>query len=219
MSLKKRFSKFFLLVFVSIFCSLSSSAFIHQNGAGGGYVGDIEGAGKNNTIESMVVDGAGYFLAAYSDVLELLQRVELSDKDGMDYTAAQDILGKAITNLENARDTYSALTNVAGNTPYNPQVIEKLKQFDYHTFQVNNNLNPVICKEVEAYLLNGDINGNLLVSYQCMSGILPLLHDIENDLAANRTPSIEILWQVNKAFANELLRGQTVAQIFQEISK
>ncbi len=213
MNIKKTFSLlFFLTIFV--LSAINGFGLLYQNGAGGGYEGETEGAAKNNTIESMVIDGAGYFLAAYSDVLELLQRVELSDKNGMDYTAAQDVLGNAITNLENARDTYISLTGVAGNTPYNPQVIDKLKQFDYHTFQVNNKLNPIICKEVEAYLVNGDINGTFAKSHAAFQAMIELLKAIEADVCLGKLPSISALWACNQAMSTELLFGQYEAQVF-----
>ena len=86
------------------------------------------GGGKNApTIRKYIIEGAGYFLKSHSDFLLFLNKIELSELNGIDYIELQNIIKRVIENLENAKAAYENLISIAKETPYNESVIEKLK--------------------------------------------------------------------------------------------
>lgn len=174
--------------------------------------------GKSNApLEQYVVEGAGYFLNAYSDVLLLLNRVETADVQGIDYPGMQEILARAVSRMEMAKTAYTHLKETADITPYNPMVIETLISFDYDGFCEENHLIGSIFDEVKNYLAGGDIRGIYTQMLSDTENILLLLYSIQKEVDAQQMPKLKDFWKLNQWCSHSLLSGQYVSQIFYNI--
>ena len=88
--------------------------YVWSNGAGSGYGGDGDGGRLSSSpIESYIIEGAGYYLAANADVQKLLRLVELQDLQGIDYTEMTAVIDSVILNMFNAAETYEKLIETA----------------------------------------------------------------------------------------------------------
>jgi hypothetical protein len=186
--------------------------YICANGSGGSY-GDEEIIyngipGPSSLIESHVIEGAGHFLNAYSDILLFLNRVETSDLEGMDFNEAERILDSAIENMDNTLRVYNQLIEIAERTPYNKKTISKLINFDYNGFMITNGLNIEIFKNLERYLKNGDVNGMYRYIYVNFQKIKEMIEIIKKDIDALIIPYSEIL-----------IFGQYASRIFFDVNK
>jgi hypothetical protein len=70
-------------------------------------------------------------------MLLFLNKMELSELNGPDYPGMQDLLNRALENMQKASDTYKMLIAAAKETPYNQDVIAKIMLFDYEHFSKN----------------------------------------------------------------------------------
>jgi len=213
----------FLMVLTGI-CTLiiigmNAYPFICCNGAGGGYEGGggLSIIGDSDTIEDYIVKGAGYFLKADSDIQILLSMVELQDLNGIDYREMQTVVNIALENMNNARQTYEALIQKAGITPYNQSVIAILKNFDYETFRKENGLNSVIFYKVRSFLQMGDITGVFKYTHSRYLEIIELLVIIKQSVSSYRLPELAIFWRLNENTAYISFFGSYVARVFYEI--
>ena len=192
-----------------------------QNGAGGGYAeGDGTSGvqsgylGIGDTIESYVIKGAGYYLDAYSDILSFLNRMELSDMQGIDYNESRQLLDRALNNMINALKTYERLIKKAEVTPYKEAVISKLMDFDYNGFMQERGLNSVIFGKVEDYLKRGDITGMLRQMYTEFAVIAGLLSSVRDELYLEKLPEMSKVWRLNERCSQTLLFGQYGSRVF-----
>jgi hypothetical protein len=210
--------KFLLVCFIIFVFSFNAFSYFFGNGAGGGYGDGVEGTiGKCSTIETYIIEGAGYFLKANSDILSYLNRVELSDSEGIDYNERLAVLNSAYYNMLQAKNRYDTLIGIAGLTPYNENVIAALKDFNYDEFSGKNLLNIAILKEVESYLNKGDITGafkNIRIKFV---EIIDRINTIKGYLTSGKTAEITELWRLNQDFSQTLLFGQYIAEVFYAI--
>ena len=197
---------------------------IWGNGAGGGYDDGGDGgdgvAGTtaiNNPIEYYITLGAGYYLNATSDFQEFLKMVEVQDIEGLDFFALQKKAGSSLLNVQNAAFIYMILVRQAENTPYNEAVITRLKDFDYQSFMLENNLNTVVFADVKGYLQTGDITGLLKKVYNDLVELAAMLKSVNGELALNQLPQLNELWRINETFSRLSLFGSYTARIFSAI--
>ena len=217
-----------------MFTTTNTLAYVVYNGSGTGYCDPSTDPGCNgstgassslsipasaSTIEFLIEEGGGYFLNAFSSILTLSNRVEISNLSGIDYKELQSIVDTGLTNVQNARSTYSLLIMTAESTPYNPTVISKLRDFDYREYLVKNSLNSVVFEEVETYLKRGDITGTFKRLYSGLAVMEGLLLSIKYNTGCNRVPDISIIWKLNETASNNLIFGGYVARVFAELSK
>ena len=207
-----------LIIFIFSF-GVSLYPRISFNGSGSGYDGPGDGdrAFDNASIESMVVEGAGYYLLANSCIQSFLNQVELQDVRGVDYSELQRLIANAVEHITNARFAYERLVETAERTPYNPAVIEQLKDFDYDSFMLENRLNETIFKKVEGYLSNGDITGAFRHGLSVIRSIQWLLFIVANYVEFDQMPELEISWKLNELCAEFSLFGSYTARIFHSI--
>jgi len=208
-----------LIGILLIMVYFNSFSLIYDNGAGTGYGGEEDGksAYSGNTIENYIIEGAGYFLAGYSDVLRLLNRIELSGSAGPDFAELNTILESALNNVKSSGYTYANLIQEAEITPYNESVIAKLIRFDYKSFLISNGLNSDVFQPVETYLGNGNITGIFRQNYSDMLYLEALLLSLKVSIKLSEMPELNTLWKLNQEYASALLFGQYVAQVFQAI--
>jgi len=180
------------------------------------------GGGKSEALTSFniriyVIEGAGYFLNSHSNFQEFLNRVELSDLNGIDFNDMREILYKAIEDMEKAKDSYFNLKQEADITPYNPVMINFLLDFDYDGFQKEKGLNLIVYNKVKNYLSKGDIRGVFSKFLLNSESILEQLYTIKEWIDSDKFPEISILWRVNQAYFEAQLFGQYTSEIFYSI--
>lgn len=169
-------------------------------------------------ITEQVITAAGYFLKSQSELLQLLEKIELSDLTGADYTELQLFIDSTVVNMKDAETAYITLAQTADGAGYNPEPLTTLANFDYASFRETKNLNISIFQQVETYLAAGDIRGVYHKMVTDTGRLLEMLNRIKTAVAAGTLPQMEDLWTVNEAFAEILLFGQYSARIFYEIT-
>jgi hypothetical protein len=169
-------------------------------------------------LDNYVIDGAGYFLEAYSNTLLLMKKIEWSSKEGLKTDEVKLLVEKSLKNMELAREAYANLTRTADNTPYNPVVIEKLKDFDYDAFQKDNGLNPWVFSAVKAYLANGEIRKLYYDFSSIIEKIIGLLKEVKGQIDAGNFTPVKEIWKLNGLFSESLLFGQYVSQVLYSVS-
>ena len=202
-------------VFIILAFSFNSFSRIYHNHGDSAYVdGGAEAAAISSSIETYIIDGAGNYLKSYSDVLILLNYIETTAPGNLDHAELQAVVASALANLNSAKSAYTQLIAMAEATPYNLEVLEKLKFFDYESFMENNGLIPVVFKDVEKFLKKGDITGTFKKSSASFDMLVSILKTIEADIALGNMPDINSLWNLNQEYAKELLFGQYTARIY-----
>jgi hypothetical protein len=209
----KVFAVIFLTFFALCVLSITAYALIYGNETDGGFGGGGFKTGASS-IRTGVIEGAGYFLSSYSDILAFLNKIELAELKGIDYAELQKIIAGAVENMTNAKNTYLTLTQTADVTPYNLEVIEKLIAFDYGAFRREKQLNRVVFSQVESFLARGDIRGVYHRFLSIAEELLVRLNTIKADVDAGRFPFSEALWELNQDAAQALLFGQYTTEVF-----
>jgi hypothetical protein len=194
-------------------------SYILQNGSGKGYPdGDGDNGIVNNlSIETYVIQGAGYFLEGNSCIQTILNHAELQDLKGIDYNELHQLVDRAYFNITIARLTYEQLIRIAEMTPYNQEFVSKLKAFDYQSYMTETGLNSVVFNKVREYLEKGDITGSFKHTYSNLCDIEELLTSIKNGTAVNRIPELSLLWKLNETCAETSLFGSYAARVFNGI--
>ncbi len=173
---------------------------------------------SQNSLDNYVIDGAGYFLEAYSNTLLLMKKIEWSNKEGLKTDELKLLVSHALKNMEAAREAYGNLARAADNTSYNPAIIEKLKNFDYDAFQKANGLNPTIFALVKAYLGNGEIRKLYYDFSSAVEEITGLLKQVKDQFEIGNFTPVKEIWKLNGLFSESLLFGQYVSQVLYGVS-
>jgi hypothetical protein len=212
------FKRFFLMVFLGVLiilaCSSNVFSFIVANESDFGFIQDPPERSGDTPIRVLVMEAAGSYLVSQSDMLLVLNRIEMSEINGIDYTELQQIVNNAITHMESSRSKYLQLVNAAEITPYEDTVADALKTFSYSSFLKTNRLNEEIFEEVIAFLRTGDIRGIYREILARTDSILEKLQLIKNAVGSKVFPNIADLWEANRLFMNTLYFGQYASQIF-----
>jgi hypothetical protein len=203
--------KVFLIVIMLAVMYVYSYAYIMANYGENAYQDPEK---RSVQVNVYIVNGAGYFLKAYSDTLLLLNRVEMVDINGVNYVELQAILNNAVGSMENAKEAYTNLKQLADTTPYNPAMIDYLLDFDYNGFQGAYGLNASIFAQVESYLGRGDVNGFFGYLLTSTVDILEQLYKLKKSVDASEFPKIVALWRINQDFSEIMLCGQYAAKVF-----
>ena len=169
------------------------------------------------SIGMLIIDGAGYFLKSHSQMLMLLNQVELSERYGNDYPGMQVLVKDALDNMQKADETYKSLVAAAKATPYDPDVIAKLTVFDYDSFREANGPNKDIFSRVKKYLVKGDVTGLYVLLAADMAWIIEQLQTVKTGLDAGTMPVISLLWRLNQKYGESLLSGQYIAEVFKNL--
>ena len=169
---------------------------------------------NGSTIRELIIQGGGSLYRSGSHINAFFNAVELSELSSPDYKQLQGTLNEAIFTMENARATYLQLKHLAGVTPYNPEVITRLVNFDYNTFQKENGLIAPIFKNVRELLAVGDVTG-IFNEFEVYCGqILDILYTLKKDIDAGIFPNLSTVWRVNQKYSEFKLFGQYATQVF-----
>ena len=209
---------FLVMILLAIFSTYSFSWW-YANGTEGAYNnGSGDGLGApTSPIAQYIAEGAGYFLDSYSCTLQFMTKVELSSQRGLNYPELSQLLDAAIINMEQARYTYKLLKETADNTPYNPAVIESLKNFNYDLYCKTNGLNKEIFTGVKGYLSKGNVTGIYWKLLEDMGIMVNLLQELKKNIDNNLFPPVGTVRQLNHTYSTSLLFGQYVAGVFEEL--
>lgn len=166
------------------------------------------------TIEYLVINGGRHFLNSHANYLLLLEKIEASSIDGIDFYQLEKLLDNSLEQIQLARDTYRKLIEKAEVTPYNPSFIKNLEDFDYDAHKLENNLNGTIFSNVCFFLKEGNITGAYGFSYSNFFEIEKALNNLRVSIAINKIPQIEELWKINENYSDALLFGQYAARVY-----
>jgi len=209
-------------VFLGIFILLMVGVpgFSHVLANRGEYIFDENGnpTVASSSIGQSIVEGGSYFLSSYSDVVMLLNKVELSELTGLDFGETQKILASAVNSLENARQVYIGLKQKVEGTPYKSGMRNRLASFDYQGFEQTHQLNASIFKELTADLSQGNARNIFAKLFFAMEDLLAQLYQIKAGVDNFKSPSIPALWRLNQKYSKTLLLGQYAAQVFCELA-
>jgi hypothetical protein len=199
-------------IFLFIFCAPIFPKFV-ANTTEEAYLGT-----EKIQIQATVIEAAAYFLKSQSDMLSFLNKNELSDLNGIEYVELQTIIHSAVSNMENARIKYAELVMMSEKATYNTDTIGRLKKFDYISFQENNGLNTPLFEEAQNLLSTGDVNGVYSHLLSQTQSILEKLIVIASNIDSDTLPPTANCWRVNQFYAETLLFGQYVTEIFSDIT-
>ncbi len=169
------------------------------------------------TLKTYIIESAGYFLNSHSSYQAFLNRIEMSETNGIDAGEFEDTIYSAIENMEKAKAAYANLKTVSEKTPYNQEMIDHLMIFDYDGFRVKYGLVEPIFEKVKTFLGKGDITGLDEAALANMDTILSKLYEIKSSVDKGLVPEIALLWRANQAYAEAQLFGQYVSEVFRDI--
>ena len=146
-----------------------------------------------------------------------MRKVELSAHRELNYPELSQLLDEALVNMVQARDTYKRLKETAEVTPYNPVIIEALKNFDYDRHCEINGLNKEIFTGVKSYLIDGRVTGIYGKLHADMNTMIYLLKLVKKNVDTNLFPPVKAVRILNQTYSNSLLFGQYVADVFESL--
>ena len=201
------------VLLVLVLFSVNAHARIILNGLSGAFT-----ESESPEIEEQVIQAAGYFLKSQSDLLLFMNKIELSDLTGVDYTELQSLIDSASANMKDANTIYINLANTVENIEYNQDVITMLINFNYSSSRDTLGLNPSVFQQVETYLGSGDIRGIYHKMVTDTGNIIDLLTTIKTAVDAREFPLMEDLWKVDEYVAEILLFGQYIARVLYNVT-
>jgi hypothetical protein len=172
---------------------------------------------KSNTslaLEQLIVTAASYFIESNSDYQLFLKTIEMSDIYGINNEDMIKLIDNSIKNMELANETYYQILQLSTLLEYNPAVLEKLKYFDYDSYQYISRLNPAIFCQVKQLLKPGDVRGCYQRFYSATNEILERLRIIKNNTDTFIMPRISDCWRLNQLYMEMALFGQYTAEVF-----
>jgi hypothetical protein len=187
--------------------NLSCQAFLDQCENGGLKIATL-------SLDQLIIDAAGFYIKSTSDYQLLLREIELSAIYGVDFSAFREHINKAIDNMELANATYFQIWQTSKNLQYAPITREKLRQFDYTTYQAANSLNSVIFRQVADLLKAGDVRGTYERAYNTTREILEGLKTLKISVNKKKLPKIPDCWRINQLYLEAELFGQYVSEVF-----
>jgi hypothetical protein len=210
-----------IILAVSIFILFNINAFsyVFFNGSETGYSGGTSnGIGISNiSIEMLIIEGSGYFSKSQADIQSFLNTIELQDTMVINYIDLYQVIKNSLNHMIQARSNFEELIKAAESTPYNLEVIGRLKEFDYDSFMKEYNLNPYIFGTIKEYLVKGDITGTFKYTNFQLKEIALLIEKIQEEINAYRLPEISVCWKLNELCAETTLFGSYIARIFKTI--
>ncbi|MCU0287018.1 MAG: hypothetical protein MUF15_11545 [Acidobacteria bacterium] len=93
-----------------------------------------------------------------------------------------------------------------------------METFDYLNFQIKKNLNEVVFRKATDFLKRGDVRGIYAALYKEMELIQAQLMAIKSMIDKEQFPAMGNVWLVNQMYAELMLFGQYIAQVFYEIN-
>ncbi len=168
---------------------------------------------KTTALKNYIVESAGYFLTSHSDYLAFLNRVEMSDINGIDVNELRDIIYSAVANMKKAKTSYAKVKKASKKIPLAKIMLDRLQKFEYDGFQSQYGLLSPIYEKVKSKLAKGDIAGlddEVISNMEC---ILKQLNRVKTLVDEGQSPDIAILWRINQTYVEAQLYGQYISEI------
>jgi hypothetical protein len=159
-------------------------------------------------LGQLIIEAGGYFLQSNSDYQRVLKRIELSENGII------ESIDQTIQNMSNANALYFDIWTTSLSLKYDPIVLEKLCQFNYSNYQIENNLNPVIFQKVEYFLGQGHVKELFQQAYVDSSKIVGKLKEIQASLSCGKKVDISDYWRLNQLYLEFGLFGQYCSEVF-----
>jgi len=175
------------------------------------------GSGTGDIMASLIQTGAGYVLKAHSDFWLVLNKVEMSDPEALNYTELTTLVMSTRTSLASAISTYKNLKMLADSMPYDPGMIEVLMQFDYNALNASRPHNQSVWGEVKQFLITGDVRGVFTKSLSTLEEIYRMVDTVYYSVSNKVYPDIKALWSLGTLFSDSHLFGQYSAEVFSEL--
>lgn len=190
----------------------------YEEGSGGSSIPPRSTILTNSTIRTNIIVGAGNFLNSHSSMLLLLNKIEMSDLNGVNYNDLRDTLYSAIEKMEEAKEAYTSLKQKAEITPYKQGKIDLLISFDYTGFQEAKGLDSIIFNDVKVYLSVGDVTGLFGETLSAVETILRMLYQVKKTIDNDQLPENSSMWRLNQKYSETLLFGQYAAEVFYAVT-
>ncbi len=116
--------------------------------------------------------------------------------------------------MTNANTLYFEIWETSNSLEYDPFVIEKMSQFDFTGYQIENNLNPVIFQRVEGFLKQGHVRELFQQAYIDTNKILEKLKEIQTTLESGKKVDISNYWRLIQLYLDFALFGQHASEVF-----
>lgn len=173
---------------------------------------------ETKSIGQLIAEGAGHYFTSMAEYMQLLNKIEMSEINGLNCQEAKTTLIIAIDEMKKSEVTYFELWNNSLGLEYNAEIVLRLRNFNYALFQSEKGLNAEIFRKVEKYLSIGDVKGVYKQFYTDTNHISSMLQNLK-PMADACLFNTEYLWKINQRFLDTLLFGQYIAQVFNEIKK
>lgn len=218
------------LAFIVLLVPYGMFARVFGNGSGCFFAQGCNTVGNNQSsglfytfsneqnLNQLIAEGAGFFISSQSDYSAFLNKVEMADLNDVNYQGLRECLLLSSEDIEKAIVTYADIIATTDTMPNNPDMVKKLQSFDYAAFQNKKCLNGNIFELVSSYLKKADVRGLYTTIHKEMESISTQLIVLETMVNNNQFPGIEIIWQLNQKYAELMLFGQYIAEVFYEIN-
>lgn len=165
------------------------------------------------SLYGLIVDAAAAFLKSNSSYQGLLNKVELTGKTGVPAEEMISAVETAIIQMELAHGLYANICQLCLDTEFNPVIVEKLKGFDYKSYQITFQPNPIIFDKVTDILKDADLPAVYQELYQYTGNILGQLKGIRESLETYPSPQLPLLWRANQTYMNAASFGQYTSEV------
>jgi len=191
--------------------------------------------GDKSDQNDLIIEGTSMFLQSNSDILLLLNEVEIAEIKAFDFDYAFKLTESAIFKLGNARVHYLDAINFKiicdekgeaesyakfGYESFeerNHINAESYAKFDYKLFAKKNHLNKEIMDEVSEFLKKGDVTGVYEKSINDMDSILSTLKEIKKGILMKQKPDIKLFWSLLQKYNILGLYGNYATLVFYSI--
>jgi hypothetical protein len=165
----------------------------------------------------LIIEGTSMFLQSNSDVLLLLNEVEIAEIKAFDFDYAFKLTESAIYKLENAKIFYTDVINFGEVGCEGKAMTEKFLRFDYDLFVEKNHLNNQIMGEVSELLKKGDTIGVYKKSINDINKILLTLNQIKKGILMKQKPDIKLFWSLLQQYNILGLYGNYATLVFYSV--
>jgi hypothetical protein len=211
---EKKMKSIKTIVITTIFLSLSINMYglLVSNQGCKAFPNQCDGGGNGLSIQTvslgqLIIEAGGQFLQSNSDYQIVLKKIELSE------TGLKSALDQTIQSMTAANAKYFEIWVNSLSLEYDPFALERLYNFDYTGYQIENNLNPTIFQQVEYFLKPGHVKEVFKKHFDDSSEILEKLKDIKTNLE-NRKVDISKYWRLNQLYLEFALFGQFTSEVF-----
>ncbi len=205
---KKNFLKIFVVLVVILLAYTYIHAIIALN------YPICDGKSEQNDL---IIEGTSLFLQSNSDVLLLLNEVEVAERMAFDFDYAFKLTESAIFKLEKARVHYLDAINFGKIICDEKGDVESYAKFDYESFAEKNHLNKEIMAEVSELLKKGDVTGVYEKSINDMDSILSTLKEIKKGILIKVKPDIKLFWSLLQQYNILGLYGNYATLVFYSV--